>query len=68
MAHIVLSDLERAIYENVMRKERDADRTAAELVKHLAEFGKAEILGAGKASLIYEPKRQAEVPVWLKGA
>ena len=65
VAHIVLSDLERAIYENVMRKERDADRTAAELVKHLAEFGKAEILGAGRAALVYEPTRQAVLPSWL---
>lgn len=68
VAHIVLSDLERAIYENVMRKEREADRTAAELVKHLAQFERAEIAGIGKAALVYEPQRQAELPSWLKGA
>lgn len=65
VAYVVLSDLERTIHANVIRKEREADATAAELVKHLAEFERAEIAGLGKASLIYEPQRQAVMPEWL---
>jgi DNA modification methylase len=42
-AHIVLTDLEETIYANVLRKEEEADRTARELVKHVAEFERAEL-------------------------
>lgn len=41
--YIVLSDLERVIYENVLRKEKEAAVLSAELIKHVADFEKAEI-------------------------
>lgn len=67
-AYVVLSDLERAIYENVLAKEREAQSTAREIVKHLAEFERAEIGGVNRAALMYEPVAQMALPKWLKGA
>jgi DNA modification methylase/superfamily II DNA or RNA helicase len=42
-AYIVLTEPEEAIYANVCRKQREAEAVAAELVKHVAAFEKAEI-------------------------
>lgn len=67
-AHIVLSDLERAIHENVLAKEREAEATARELVKHVAQFERAEIGGLTGAALTYTPQRAIALPSWLKGA
>jgi len=67
-AFVVLSDLERAIHDNILRKEREAEATARELVKHVAEYERAEIGGRARASLVYEPRRAMTVPAWLKGA
>lgn len=45
-AVVVLSDAEAAIYENVMEKEREAQRMQARLIEHVALFEKEEIEGA----------------------
>jgi DNA modification methylase/superfamily II DNA or RNA helicase len=42
-AHIVLTEPEEAIYANVLRKEREAQTTGAELLRHVASFEKEEI-------------------------
>ncbi len=42
-AHIVLTEPEEAIYANVLRKERESQATAGELVRHVAAFEKEEI-------------------------
>lgn len=42
-AAIVLSDAEGAIYENVMAKEREAQRMQERLIAHVAPFERAEI-------------------------
>lgn len=42
-AYIVLTEPEEAIYANVLRKEREAESTAAELLRHVAAFEREEI-------------------------
>lgn len=42
-AHIVLTEPEEPIYTNVLRKEREAEHTAAELLRHVAAFEREEI-------------------------
>lgn len=46
-AYIVLSDAEQAIYENVQRKEAEAESMAASLVANVREFEREEISPAG---------------------
>jgi DNA modification methylase len=46
--HIVLSDAEQPIFDNVMRKEREANKMRAALVEHVREFERAEIGGTVK--------------------
>jgi len=42
-AHIVLSEPERGVYDNVMRKEADASRMADSLIVHVRDFERAEL-------------------------
>lgn len=42
-AHIVLSDLEQPIYDNVLRKEREAHDAQSALVRNSAQYERAEI-------------------------
>lgn len=45
-AHIVLSDAEAAIFENVMAKEREAKMMQSRLIEHVAEYEREELSGA----------------------
>lgn len=67
VAHIVLTEPEEVIHANVMRKEAEADQTARELVRHVAEYGRREI-GAGHAlTNDYAAARPMVLPRWLLG-
>jgi DNA modification methylase len=46
--HIVLSEPERGIFENIMRKEREAISMSEQLVANVAEFERAEIGGGAR--------------------
>ena len=52
-AHIVLTEPEEAIYANVLRKEREAETTSAELLRHLASFEKEEIGRVDEREFVY---------------
>ena len=52
-AHIVLSDAERPIFDNVMRKEGEARIMSEKLIENVQQFEKAEISGGG-AEFVYE--------------
>lgn len=63
-AYVVLSEPERDIFENVLRKERQADAMACELVKHVAAFERAE-LGQMPMAYEYEPAKAMRLPSWM---
>lgn len=66
-AYIVLTEPEEAIYANVLRKQREAEQTAGELVKHVAQFERAEIAAVGRRE--DTPHGQPmRLPAWLVGA
>ena len=67
-AHVVLTEPEDPIYQNVLRKEREAAELSAELVKHVAEFEKQEIGNARAGGEVWEMNREMEVPVWLRAS
>jgi DNA modification methylase len=55
--HIVLSDIEETIYQNVIRKEKEAAVMADELVNQVASFEKNELGKSGADSkLVYSTK------------
>jgi DNA modification methylase len=52
--HIVLSDAEEAIYQNVMAKEEEARTMSARLIENVQQFEQAEILGAQASEYEYQ--------------
>lgn len=63
-AVVVVSDVERTIYENVLRKEQDAQQIQAEVVANVGEFERAEIQ-AVHARDDFKFETKMEVPAWL---
>lgn len=57
-AYIVLSDAERDIYENVMRKEKEAASMRAHLIEHSAEYERDELLGVSD-DYVYETNEKS---------
>jgi superfamily II DNA or RNA helicase len=66
-AHIVLSEPERAVYDNVLRKEAEAGELTRELVAAMRDFERAE-LGITKQDTEdrYAPTRPLVLPTWLQ--
>lgn len=62
--YIVVSDVERPIYDNVLRKEHEAQQIQAEVVANVAEFERAEIATV-HARDDFHFDRDMEVPTWL---
>lgn len=62
VAYIVLTEVEQAIYQNVLRKEEEAERTGRELVKHVAAYERAEI-GLREERFVYQ-KQEATGEGW----
>jgi SNF2 family DNA or RNA helicase len=63
-AHIVLSDVEEIIFENVLRKERESEELRRELVAAVRNFEQAEIKGLiGRTD--YAPTVPMSIPDWL---
>lgn len=42
-AHVVLTSLETQIFDNVLAKEREAERMSKEIINHVADFEKQEL-------------------------
>lgn len=63
-AYVVLTDIEDAIYANVLRKERDARALADDLIAHVATLERDELSGVG-GRLIYEATKRMEMPAWI---
>ncbi len=66
-AHIVLTTPEEAIYQNVLRKEREAQTMGRELIAQVAEFERAEI-GAIREQDDYSADTPMRLPAWLERA
>lgn len=62
-AYIVLTEPEEPVYQNVLRKEREAVTMSAELLKYVRVFEQAEIAEANQR-IDYAPLRRMEVPSW----
>lgn len=65
--HIVLSELEQEIYENVLRKEREATHIMAELIANIKEFEQAEVGDKGNTTVDYLPGDSVRLPNWMQG-
>lgn len=66
-AYVVLTEPEEAIYVNVKRKQAEADKMAADLVAHVAAYGRAELTGQGFREQGIHGE-QTRLPSWWREA
>lgn len=65
-AHIIISEAESAVLQNIQRKERDADRMAAEMVKHMSVYNTENIhMRTGRTNLNYNPIQAMQLPTFI---
>lgn len=63
-AHVVLSDLEKDVYDVVLRKEQDAAHLAGGLGA-MRDYTREALYAGTSASDTYEPTRALALPSWL---
>ena len=64
--HIVLADVERPIYDNVLDKERTARAITGGLVAAVAERNRADLFAGTSRGDSYEPSLPLTLPSWLE--
>jgi len=67
-AHFIAAETEGAVVANLRRKEADAERMAAAMVMHTADFSSAEVRGATRTVPDYNPTKPMELPGFLTRA
>lgn len=63
--HIVTSEAEGAVKDNIDRKEKQSALMIAEMVKHTKEILQEEIRGTKRITIPYNPTVEMIVPEWL---
>jgi hypothetical protein len=66
--YIITSEAEGAVVKNIERKQKNAERMTAEMVKHTKEILKAEIQHTVRISENYIATEEMIVPAWLEAA
>ena len=64
-AHIIISDLEGAVLNNIKRKESASAQMAAEMVKNMADISSVEIKGLSRQTINYNPQNPMQLPSFL---
>ena len=67
-AHFIAAETEGAVVANLRRKEADAERMAAAMVMHTADFSSAEVRGATRTVPDYNPQQPMTLPGFLTRA
>lgn len=65
--HIVISEKEMNVLENIKRKEKQAEDMVKSMVSLTKEVTMAEIKNTTKIVKKYEPEKELKTPEWLKG-
>ena len=66
--HIVTSDTEGAVVENIRRKEADAARMAEEMVSNMHDINESDIRGTVRTGDDYNPQIEMKIPTWMEAA
>lgn len=63
--HIITSEAEGAVKDNIARKEKQAETMIAEMVKYTKQILESEIRGTVRISNPYFPKTKMKLPTWM---
>lgn len=64
-AHIVLSDIEKPIYDTVLEKERQAAELSGGLLAEVRDYERAELFAGTSKGDDYEPRQPLDLPDWI---
>jgi hypothetical protein len=64
--HIVATDIETDVIDNIERKELEAQKMTREMVANMRDLNIAAIRGASRETTAYEPTIEIELPSWLE--
>jgi superfamily II DNA or RNA helicase len=64
-AHVVLSELERPVYDVVLKKEAQATDLSSGLLAEVRDYERAELFAGTSAADDYEPRQPLRLPRWL---
>lgn len=67
-AHFIAAETEGAVLANLRRKEADADRMAAAMVRHMADLSSQAVRGQTRDRPNYDPQQPILIPEWLGAA
>ena len=66
--HFIAAETEGAVVANLRRKESDAERMAAAMVRHMADFSASQVRGAVRDRPDYRPIKPMIIPSWMETA
>lgn len=66
--HFIAAETEGAVVANLRRKEADAERMAAAMVKHMADLSSKQVRGTIRTIADYNPKKPMILPDFLRAA
>ena len=64
--HVILTEMEIEIWENLMRKQKQSDEMADQMVLHMSDAMKVNLGSAPRTQDTYNPQITMEVPSWIK--
>lgn len=66
--HFIAAETEGAVVSNLRRKEADAERMAAAMVRHMADLSSQEVRGLSRTIPDYNPTQPVVLPEFLRVA
>lgn len=66
--HFIAAETEGAVVANYRRKEADAERMAAALIRHMADLSSVAVRGMERDRPDYSPSHPVVIPSWLSEA
>jgi hypothetical protein len=63
-AHLIAAETEGNIVQNLQRKERDADRMMAAMIRHTSDISSQAVRGSVRDVPNYNPSVEMELPAW----
>lgn len=66
--HIITSEAEGAVKDNIDRKEKQAKKMVQEMVRYTKDILEEEIRGTKRNCIPYDPQEDMKIPEWLVSA
>lgn len=63
--HIITAETEGAVMENIRRKQAQHDEMAEQMIRHMREFTRREIVGATSNQETYNATMPTTIPAWI---